>query len=127
MEYMLMFYMSPQEFENREDPQKYQAFWGAFGPYFKAVQEAGIFVSGAGLQAPATSTTLRKGADGYKVQDGPFADSKEQLAGYFVIKVPDLDTALQWASRYPAGIGGAVEVRPVLSQEARERVLNQVG
>jgi hypothetical protein len=51
------------------------------------------------------------------VQDGPFADSKEQLGGFFIINVPDLDTALEWAARYPAGEGGGVEVRPNLPPE----------
>jgi len=71
-------------------------------------------VSGAGLQPPRTATTLRIRDGQRHVQDGPYADSKEQLGGFFVINVPDLDTALAWAARSPAASSGAVEVRPVL-------------
>ena len=54
------------------------------------------------------------------MQDGPFADTKEQLAGFFIIDVPDIDAALKWAARYPGGPGGGVEVRPALPQADRE-------
>ncbi len=126
MQYMLLFFQNPDEFSARTDPKKQEAFWGSFVPYFKAVQDAGIFVSGSGLQPPATATTLRKTADGHQVQDGPFADTKEQVGGFFIIEVPDLDTAMQWAARYPAAPGGGVEVRPCMPKEARERVLSQM-
>jgi hypothetical protein len=63
----------------------------------------------AGLQSPDTATTFRLEDGKRLVQDGPYAETKEQLAGIFVIDVPDLDTALEWAARYP---GKVVEVRP---------------
>lgn len=120
MKYMLMFYLHSAEFDARTNPQTRDAFWGSFMPYMKAVQDAGIFAGGAGLEVPEAATTVRF-MDGKRlVQDGPFADTKEQLGGFFLIDVPDLDTALEWAARYPAGPGGAVEVRPTIAGPAAE-------
>jgi len=112
MNYALLFYLSPADFAARTHPQEKEAFWASFLPYMKALKDAGIMVGGAGLQPPETAATLRpRNGD---VQDGPYADTKEQLGGFFLINVPDLDTALKWAARYPFGKEGAVEVRPVL-------------
>ncbi len=118
MNYTLLFYLSADEFSARTDPAKREAFWGSFLPYMKAAREAGIIVAGAGLEPPGTAhtVTLRDGQP--LVQDGPYADTKEQLGGLFIIHVPDLDTALEWAARYPAGSGGSVEVRPNLPAES---------
>jgi len=114
MHYTLMFCLSPEEFEARSNPKTQQAFFASFMPYMNAIREAGILVSGAGLQPPSTATTVRLRDGKRLVQDGPFADTKEQLGGFCVINVPDLDAALDWAARYPAGQGGLVEVRPNL-------------
>lgn len=115
MNYTFLFYQSPAEFAARTDPAKRDKFWASFMPYMKALQDAGIVVAGAGLEPPETGTTMRLGADGQRhVQDGPYADTKEQLGGLFIINVPDLDTALEWADRYPTDVGGVVEVRPNL-------------
>lgn len=118
MQYTLMFYMSQSEFSARTDPVQKAAFWGAFLPYMQAVKDAGIFKGGAGLEPPDTATTLRTQHGKRAVQDGPYADTKEQLGGFFIIDVPDLDTALDWAARYPAGPHGVVEVRPNLPARA---------
>ena len=90
------------------------AYIGGFVAYTKALQEAGVMVGGAGLQPTATATTLRMRNGKRQVQDGPYADTKEQLAGYFIINVPDLDTALEWSARIPATAGSVIEVRPNL-------------
>jgi hypothetical protein len=71
-------------------------------------------VGGSGLQPPAVATTVRQRDGKRQVQDGPYAETKEQLGGYFEIEVADLDTALDWAARCPAAATGAVEVRPNL-------------
>lgn len=118
MKYMLMFYLTQTEFDARTDPTRRDAFWGSFMPYLIAVQGAGIFAGGAGLEPPDAATTIRIINGKRLVQDGPFADTKEQLGGYFLIDVPDLDAALEWAARYPAGPGGAVEVRPAMKESA---------
>ena len=72
-------------------------------------------MASAGLQPPETATSIRL-SEGKLVQDGPYAATKEQLGGLFVIDVPDLDTALEWAARCPAGESTVVEVRPNLAQ-----------
>lgn len=115
MQYTLMFYLASDEFSARTDPAKRAGFWGAFLPYMQAVRDAGIFRGGAGLEPPDTATTVRVRDGKRSVQDGPYADTKEQLGGFFIIEVPDLDTALEWAARYPAGPHGLVEVRPNIS------------
>ena len=115
MQYTLMFYMSPSEFSARTDLAKKAAFWGAFMPYMQAVRDAGIFKGGAGLEPPDSATTVRMQNGKRSVQDGPYADTKEQLGGFFIIEVPNLDSALDWAARYPAGPHEVVEVRPNIS------------
>ncbi|HLL66651.1 MAG TPA: YciI family protein [Micromonosporaceae bacterium] len=81
----------------------------------KAVAEAGIYVAGHSLQDLTTSTTVRVGEAGDRtITDGPFAETREILGGYYVLDVPNLDVALDWAARCPgARGGGSVEVRPV--------------
>ena len=111
MHYTLLYYQSPADFAARKDPRKHAEFLGSFVPYMNALQEAGIVVTGAGLEPPEVATSLRHREGKRQVQDGPFADTKEQLGGFFIIDVPDLDTALDWAARFPT-IGGGVEVRP---------------
>jgi hypothetical protein len=112
MHYSLLIYQSDADFAARTDPAKRDAFWGAFLPYVQALRDAGIVVAGAGLEPAGAAATVRRVGGERLVQDGPYADTKEQLGGFFVLDVPDLDTALDWASRCPAGI--AIEVRPNL-------------
>jgi hypothetical protein len=117
MQYMLMFYQPAAEFEQRDDAssQAYRASWVA---YADAVRQSGVALGGHGLLPPMTGTTLRVRGDKRQVQDGPFADTKEQLGGYFVVDVPDLDAALEWAARAPCAASGGVEVRPVFTATA---------
>lgn len=115
MQYMLMFYEPATELAKRDDPDAAGAYWGAWNAYVGAVNEAGIVRGGNGLQPPHTATTVRTGDGARQVQDGPFADSKEHLGGYFIIEVDALDTALDWAARSPAP---TTEVRPVLPPPA---------
>jgi hypothetical protein len=90
--------------------------WDAFT---REATEAGAFLGGEGLQPTATATTVRIPADGGTpaVTDGPFAETKEQLGGYYLLDCPDLDAALAWAHKIPLQ-GGSVEVRPVMDYEA---------
>ena len=89
-----------------------EPFKVAFDEYGKALAKAGVLVAGEILRpvADTTQVTLRNG--GLTVQDGPFVDTKEKLAGTFVIDVPDLDAALAWAEKCPGAQYGVVEVRP---------------
>jgi hypothetical protein len=116
MHYTLLFYLDPPRFAARTDPTQRQTFWGSFEAYVKALQEAGVMVSGAGLQPPESATTVRPaGPVQHRVQDGPYAETKEQLGGFLIIDVPDLDAALEWARRCPSMASSAVEVRPNLA------------
>ena len=107
MQYALLFQQTTEEFAARRDPEKHAAFWAAFMPYMTALKEAGIVVAGAGLEPPATATSIRIGGSGRQVQDGPFADTKEQLGGFFLVDVADLDAALDWAARCPGQTAGS--------------------
>ena len=84
----------------------------AFASYATTLEAAGVLLSAEVLQPSSTSTTVRRRDGALQVQDGPFADTKEQLGGSFVVDVPDLDAALDWAGRAPSVEWGAVEVRP---------------
>lgn len=114
MQYMLLFTEPAAEVALRNDPEKAPAYWGAWTTYCNALVASGIMVSGAGLQPPDTATTVRVRDGKRQVHDGPYAESKEMLGGFFVIEVPDLDAALEWAARAPSASCGSTEVRPVL-------------
>jgi hypothetical protein len=114
MKYMLVMTEPVAELEKRNDPEQASAYWGSWNDYISALAKSGVMLRGDGLQLPHTATTVRVRDGKRVVQDGPFADTKEQFGGYFVIDVPDLDTALDWAAKSPAARCGAVEVRPVL-------------
>ncbi len=89
-------------------------YWRGTMQYLVALRSAGVFVAGAGLEAPAHARAVRFEGGQAVVQDGPFADTKEQLGGLFMIEVPDMTVALQWASRFPQRPGLIIEVRPHL-------------
>jgi hypothetical protein len=114
MKYTILIYETEADFSARTDGKRKDAYWGAYRAYTKALTEAGIMAGGAPLQPAHLATTIRPHDGKREVQDGPYAEAKEQLGGYYVIEVPDLDTALEWAGRCPAASTGAVEVRPNL-------------
>jgi hypothetical protein len=110
MKYALLVYQS-QEFFDRRDQVAAVAAGKAYG---EALQAAGVLVGGAGLDSPQTATTLSVRAGKRHVHDGPYAETKEFLAGIGIIEVPDLDAALEWAARHPAAEYSTIEVRPLL-------------
>jgi len=114
MQYMLTFFHPASEFEKRQDAVQGPAYWNVWKAYVGALYETGKVVSGAGLMPPHTGTSVRIRNGKQHVQDGPYADTKEHLAGYFVIDVPSLDVALEWAARSPSSAAGTTEVRPVM-------------
>lgn len=114
MKYMLLFADTAEHQTPPTDPAKAQAYMGGWMAYMDAMRAAGVLIDGFGLQGRHTATTLRVRDGKRQIQDGPFADTKEQLGGYFVIDVANLDAALDWAARSPAAATGAVEVRPTL-------------
>ena len=118
MQFMMSNFESAEMFAVRNDPEKAPAYWGAWTAYVQAIAAAGVMLSGNGLQPPHTGTSLRLRDGKRQVQDGPFADTKEQLGGYFIIEVKNLDEALTWAARCPAASYGTVELRPVMPPPA---------
>ncbi len=113
MQYMLMFYETADDFTAQTDARA-PAHFGAWMAYVDAIKAAGIVRGGEGLQRPVTATSLRIRGEQRLLQDGPFAETKEQLGGFFIIEVPDLESALAWAARAPCAGTGGVEVRPTL-------------
>lgn len=113
MQYMMLIYETNADFDARTNEKK-EMFWGAWHAYHKSMVDAGVFVSGNALQPSTTGTTVRLKNGKRHVQDGPYAEAKEQLGGYIILDLLSLDAALDWASRCPAAATGAVEVRPVL-------------
>ncbi|MEM1311576.1 MAG: YciI family protein [Cyanobacteria bacterium P01_H01_bin.153] len=108
MKYAIFVYETQQDFLDRDRHMP------AYNAYSKALAEAGVAAGGAALRPSDTATTLRLQDGQRQVQDGPYADTKEQLGGFFIIDVTDLDAALDWAARCPAASSCAVEVRPLL-------------
>ncbi len=85
---------------------------GEFMAFTEAMKKAGVYVANGGLRPTADATTVRGNGGKVTVVDGPFAETKEQLGGYYLIDVADLDAALAWARRHPVTPYGAIEVRP---------------
>jgi hypothetical protein len=115
MQFALLIFESPEAFATRNKDAS-DPYIGAWRAYYKALVEAGIYVGGDPLQAPETGTTVRLKEGKRRVQDGPYADTKEQLGGFTILELPSLDAALDWAARCPAASIGAVEVRPLAPQ-----------
>jgi hypothetical protein len=113
MQYAILIYENEADFLARTDGDRRERYWAAWRAYSAALTAAGVTRSGAALQSGATGTTVRMNGNARHIQDGPYADTKEQLGGFILIDVPDLDAALDWAARCPAAAYGAVEVRPV--------------
>jgi Uncharacterized protein conserved in bacteria len=119
MQFVLMIYHTPEEFALRNNEYN-DPHLGAWRDYYKALVEAGVYVSADALEVPDTATTVRLRDGKRRVQDGPYADTKEQLAGFIILELPSVDAALEWAARCPGASIGAVEVRP-LAKEALQK------
>ena len=103
-----------------------QEHWlGAYRAYMEAMTKAGVLKSSSGLQPTASATTVRVANGKTQVLDGPYADSKEQLGGFHIIDVADLDAAISWAARSPTALHGVVEVRPVMEGTLLTRDLSE--
>ncbi len=112
MKYMLLIYGNEAGMQAASKTQTEQMM-GAYVAYTEAMTKAGIIVGGDRLQPSTAATTVRVADGKSKVLNGPYAESKEQLGGYYLIDVPDLDAALSWAARCPGASHGVVEVRPL--------------
>jgi len=112
MQYMLMIH-GDEAAEAAMPEAAMQALMGAYGAYTDAMMTAGVLVAGERLRPSDTATRVRVVDGKTQVLDGPYAESKEQLGGYFVIEVPDLDQAITWAARCPSSAHGTIELRPI--------------
>jgi hypothetical protein len=116
MQYLLMAMETPEAFAARTDPERSGPYWDAWNAYIEALASSGVMTAAAGLQGPDVATTLRIKGGVKSLQDGPFADTKEHLGGYFVVDVETLDEALSWAERCPSATYASVEVSPFLTR-----------
>jgi hypothetical protein len=112
VKYMLLIYGNEPAMQAASKTDLEQTL-AAYGAYTEALQKAGVIVDGNRLQLSTAATTVRVNGGKTNVLDGPYAETKEQLAGYYMIEVPDLDAALSWAARCPGASRGAIEVRPI--------------
>jgi hypothetical protein len=112
MQYLLMIY-SDEAAEARMSEAEAQAEIAAYGAYAGAMAQAGVLVGGERLRPTGDATSVRIRDGKTEVLNGPYADTREQMGGYFMVDVPDLDAALHWAARCPTAPHGTIEVRPV--------------
>jgi hypothetical protein len=103
MKYLLLLYAAP---ENMPDPGAHMDRWMSVT---EEMGTAGVLVAGDALQGPDTATTLRDGT----MTDGPFAETKEILGGYYLVDVADLDAAAEWSAKLPIAEYGSIEIRPI--------------
>jgi hypothetical protein len=112
MEYLLMIYADSAQFEKLSAAQASEAMT-AYGAYTEALRKAGVLRGSNRLRPTTAATTVRVKSGKTEVLNGPYAETREQLGGYYLVDVPDLDAALSWAARCPGAGHGVVEVRPI--------------
>ncbi|MGX5800936.1 YciI family protein [Bradyrhizobium sp. Arg314] len=112
MRYMLLIYNDEAAMANAPKEQTQQVL-AAYGAYTEALHKSGVWLAGDRLRPTQATTSVRMAGGKTNVLDGPYADTKEQLAGFYMIEVADIDAAIEWAARCPAASSGTVEVRPI--------------
>jgi hypothetical protein len=115
MRYTLLLHY-PEQTGEELGPEALAEGMRAFQAYARALDEAGVLMGAEVLQQSGATTTVSLASGGFVVQDGPFADTKEQLGGTFVIEVPDLDVAIDWARQAPSVAWGHIEIRPTATR-----------
>src|SRR5579872_2851896 len=113
MQYLLMIYRSEAEL-GQMGPAERQNMTAEYGAFTQSIIQSGHFKAGDGLQPTTTATTVRVRDGKILATDGPFAETREQLGGYYLIEAKDLDTAIGIAARIPGAKAGSIEVRPVM-------------
>lgn len=111
MRYMLLIY------EDENNPPPDEAEMGKWFAYTDALRNAGVHLAGEALHPTESATTVRVKNGETVATDGPFAETREQLGGYYIIDVDDLDSAIEWAAKVPNAHKGSIEVRPVMEFE----------
>jgi len=117
MQYLLLLYSRESGWADLPAAAQHQAMAG-YNAYTEALKTAGAYKAGSRLQPTSSATTVRVADGKSQVLNGPYADSKEQLGGYYLIEATDLDAAIAWAARCPGASHGTVEVRPLWSPPA---------
>jgi hypothetical protein len=117
MQYLLLLYANEHGWDSLTPAQQQQGM-AAYKAYTEALQKSGALKGSNRLQPVSTATTVRNENGKAQVLDGPYADSKEQLGGYYLIEAADLDAAIAWANRCPGAGHGTIEVRPVWEKSA---------
>jgi hypothetical protein len=112
MQYILMLYSNESHWPALTPEQQSQGL-AAYTAYTEALKKADVYRGSSRLRPTSAATTVRITDGKAQVLDGPYTETKEQLAGYYVIETPDLDSAISWASRCPAASHGVIEVRPL--------------
>jgi hypothetical protein len=112
MKYVLLIYGNEADAPSADDGTPYRIS-PAYEAYMEAMRKASVIIGGERLRPTVSATTVRTSGGKTQVLDGPYAETKEQLGGYFIVDVPDLDAAISWAARCPAASTGAIEVRPI--------------
>jgi hypothetical protein len=112
MQYLLLLYSNESAWDKFTPAEQEQGV-AAYMAYGEALKKAGALIGSNRLQGTSSATTVRIKDGKTQVLNGPYADSREQLGGYFLIEAPDLDAALSWAARCPGASHGTVEVRPI--------------
>lgn len=113
-----MFLLFTDETKAPPEPETAEAFEAMMAPwqaYDRALRDAGVFVGGEALEPSPTATTLRRSEGQPVVTDGPFAETKEQVAGYYIVDCASLEEALAWAKKCPVEDTDSIEVRPVMA------------
>lgn len=116
MQYMLLIYGDEAAGQKATETQIAQVM-AAYRGYTEALRQAGVHVASDRLKPVATATTVHVAGGKTEVLNGPYAETREQLGGYYLIDVPDLDAALSWAARCPGSAMGKIEVRPVWAMQ----------
>ncbi len=123
MQYLAIIYNDESLYANAT-PEDIGAIFAAHGKFGEDTRAAGVFVGGEGLQGTNTATTVRVRDGERLLTDGPYAETKEQIGGYYVLDCKDLDDALNWAAQIPEAKTGSIEVRPIMDYEAMESGAN---
>jgi hypothetical protein len=113
MQYMLLIYGDERSWESRSDEERGRMMQ-AYGSFTQELRDSGAMIAGDALESTQTATTVRVQNDETLTTDGPFAETKEQLGGYYLVEADSLDEAIEWAAKIPGARHGSVEVRPVV-------------
>lgn len=113
MRYLLLIYTQERS-EAESTPAEQEAVMEAYFAFSREAREAGVMLGGEALQSTTTATTVRVREGKTHAADGPFAETKEQLGGYYMLECPNLDDAIEWAAKIPGAQHGSVEIRPLV-------------